>query len=173
MRAAPDGYTLLVASASNAINATLYDNLTFNFIRDTTPIASIIGTPLVMVVNPSFPAKTVHDFIAHAKANPGKVNMATSGSGSPPHVAGELFQLMAGINTVQVPYRGDAPAIADLIGGQVHVYFATLPSAIEHVRGGSLRALAVTGAARSQVLPDIPDHGRVSPGLRSNHLERP
>ncbi len=136
VRATPDGYTLLVASAANAINATLYDNLNFNFIRDTVPIASIIGTPLVMVVNPSFPARTVHEFVAHAKANSGKINMATSGSGSPPHVGGELFQMMTGLKMVQVAYRGDAPAITDLIGGQVHVYFGTLPASIEFVRAG-------------------------------------
>jgi tripartite-type tricarboxylate transporter receptor subunit TctC len=166
-RAAPDGYTLLVASASNAINATLYSNLNFNFIRDTVPIAGIIGTPLVMVVNPAFPAKTVSDFIVHAKANPGKINMASSGIGSPPHVAGELFKMMTGINMVHVPYRGDTPAITDLIGGQVQVYFATLPASIEYVRAGDLRALAVTASTRSQVLPDLPTMGEVLPGYEA------
>jgi tripartite-type tricarboxylate transporter receptor subunit TctC len=167
VRAVPDGYTLLVASAANAINATLYDNLNFNFIRDTVPIASIIGTPLVMMVNPSFPAKNVREFIEHAKANAGKVNMATSGSGSPPHVGGELFQMMAGLKMVQVAYRGDAPAITDLIGGQVHVYFGTLPASIEFVRAGRLRALAVTGATRSPALPDIPAMAEFLPGYEA------
>jgi len=167
VRAVPDGYTLLMASAANAINATLYDNLNFNFVRDTVPIASIIGTPLVMVVNPSFPAKTVRDFIAYAKANAGKINMATSGSGSPPHVGGELFQMMAGFKMVQIAYRGDAPAIGDLIGGQVHVYFGTLPASIEFVRAGRLRALAVTGAARSPALPDIPAMAEFLPGYEA------
>jgi len=167
VRAVPDGYTLLMASAANAINAALYDNLNFNFIRDTVPIASIIGTPLVMVVNPSFPTRTVQDFIAYAKANAGKINMATSGSGSPPHVGGELFQMMAGCKMVQVAYRGDAPAIADLIGGQVHVYFGTLPASIEFVRAGRLRALAVTGATRSPALPDIPAMAEFLPGYEA------
>jgi tripartite-type tricarboxylate transporter receptor subunit TctC len=130
VRAAPDGYTLLVSSAANAINATLYDNLNFNFIRDTVPIASIISTPLVMVVNPSFPAQTVPAFIAYAKANPGKLNMASSGSGSPPHVAGELFKMMTGIKMTHIPYRGDVPAITDLLAGQVQLYFGTLPASI-------------------------------------------
>ena len=167
VRAVPDGYTLLVASASNAINATLYENLNFNFIRDTVPIAGIIGTPLVMMVNPSFPARTVSEFVAHAKANPGKINMATSGSGSPPHVGGELFQMMTGLKMVQVAYRGDAPAIADLIGGQVQVYFGTLPASIEFVRAGRLRALAVTSAMRSQALPDIPAMTELLPGYEA------
>jgi tripartite-type tricarboxylate transporter receptor subunit TctC len=167
VRAAPDGYTLLVASASNAINATLYENLNFNFLRDTTPIASIIGTPLVMMVNPSFAAKTVFSFVAYAKANPGKVNMATSGSGSPPHVAGELFKMMTGANMVNVPYRGDAPAITDLIAGQVQVYFGTLPASIEFVRAGSLHAIAVTGAMRSPALPHIPAMTELLPGYEA------
>jgi tripartite-type tricarboxylate transporter receptor subunit TctC len=155
VRAAPDGYTLLMASASNAINATLYNNLNFNFIRDTTPIASVIGTPLVMMVNPSFPAKTVPAFLAYAKANPDKINMASSGSGSAPHVAGELFKMMSGVNMVHVPYRGDLPAITDLLAGLVQVYFGTLPASIEYVKAGNLRALAVTGATRSEALPEI------------------
>jgi tripartite-type tricarboxylate transporter receptor subunit TctC len=167
VRAAPDGYTLLMASASNAINATLYDNLSFNFIRDTTPIASIIGTPLVMMVNPSFPAKTVPTFLAYAKANPDKINMASSGSGSPPHVAGELFKMMTGIKMVHVPYRGDLPAITDLLAGQVQVYFGTLPASIEYVKAGNLRALAVTGATRSEALPDIATMGEFLPGYEA------
>jgi tripartite-type tricarboxylate transporter receptor subunit TctC len=167
VHAAPDGYTLLVASASNAINATLYENLKFNFIRDTAPIASIIGTPLVMMVNPSFAAKTIPGFVAYAKANPSKVNMATSGSGSPPHVAGELFKMMTGVDMVNVAYRGDAPAIADLIAGQVQVYFGTLPASIEFVRAGSLHAIAVTGATRSPALPHIPAMTELLPGYEA------
>jgi tripartite-type tricarboxylate transporter receptor subunit TctC len=156
VRAAPDGYTLLLASGANAFNAALYDDLRFNFIRDTAPIASITRTPMVMVVNPTFEAKAVLDFIAYAKANPDSVNMASSGSGSPPHVAGELFKMMTGLTMAHVPYRGDAPAITDLLAGQVQVYFATLPAAIEYVRANKLRALAVTAGSRSQALPDVP-----------------
>jgi tripartite-type tricarboxylate transporter receptor subunit TctC len=167
VRAAPDGYTLLMSSAANAINATLYNNLNFDFIRDTTPIASVISTPLVMVVNPSFPAKTVEAFIAYAKANPGKINMASSGSGSPPHVAGELFKMMAGVKMVHVPYRGDVPALTDLLAGQVQVYFGTLPASIEYVKAGNLRALAVTGATRSAALPDIPIMAEFLPGYEA------
>jgi tripartite-type tricarboxylate transporter receptor subunit TctC len=167
VRAVPDGYTLLMSSAANAINATLYDNLNFNFIRDTTPIASVMATPLVMMVNPSFPAKTVEAFIAYAKASPGKVNMASSGSGSPPHVAGELFKMMTGVKMVHVPYRGDIPAITDLLAGQVQVYFGTLPASIEYVKAGNLRALAVTGAMRSEALPDIPTVGEILPGYEA------
>jgi tripartite-type tricarboxylate transporter receptor subunit TctC len=167
VRAVPDGYTLLMSSAANAINATLYDNLNFNFIRDTTPIASVMATPLVMMVNPSFPAKTVEAFIAYAKASPGKVNMASSGSGSPPHVAGELFKMMTGIKMVHVPYRGDIPAITDLLAGQVQVYFGTLPASFEYVKAGNLRALAVTGATRSEALPDIPTVGEILPGYEA------
>jgi tripartite-type tricarboxylate transporter receptor subunit TctC len=167
VRAAPDGYTLLMASASNAINATLYNNLNFNFIRDTTPIASVIGTPLVMMLNPSFPAKTVPAFLAYAKANPDKINMASSGSGSAPHVAGELFKMMTGVNMVHVPYRGDLPAITDLLAGQVQVYFGTLPASIEYVKAGNLRALAVTGATRSEALPEIATMGEFLPGYEA------
>jgi tripartite-type tricarboxylate transporter receptor subunit TctC len=167
VRAVPDGYTLLVASASNAINATLYDNLNFNFIRDTQPIASIVGTPLVMMVNPSFAAKTVPDFVAYARANPGKLNMATSGNGSPPHVAGELFKMMAGVTMVNVPYPGDAPAITDLIAGQVQLYFGTLPASVEFVRSGRLHAMAVTGAIRSPALPQIAAMTELLPGYEA------
>jgi len=167
VRADPDGYTLLVSSAANAINATLYDNLNFNFIRDTVPIASIISTPLVMVVNPSFSAKTVPAFIAYAKGNPGKINMASSGSGSPPHVAGELFKMMAGVDMVHVPYRGDVPAITDLLAGQVQVYFGTLPASIEYIKAGNLRALAATSATRLRTLPEVPTMAEFLPGYEA------
>ena len=156
VRSPADGYTLLMANSSNTINASLYERLSFDFIRDTTPIATVVDTRYVMVVNPLFAAKSVPEFIALAKANPGKLSMASAGSGSPPHVAGELFKMMAGVDMVHVPYRGDAPAIADVIGGQVQVYFATIGGSIEHVRAGKLRALAVTSAARSDALPDVP-----------------
>jgi tripartite-type tricarboxylate transporter receptor subunit TctC len=156
VRAAPDGYTLLLSSAANAINATLYRDLTFNFIRDTVPVAGIARTTLVMVVNPSYAAKTVPAFIDAAKASPGKITMASAGAGSPPHMAGELFKLMTATDLALVPYRGDVPAIIDLLAGQVQVYFATLPSAIEHIKAGKLLALAVTSASRSTALPDVP-----------------
>jgi tripartite-type tricarboxylate transporter receptor subunit TctC len=151
-----DGYTLLLVSPANAINATLYEKLNFNFIRDTTPIAGLISVPLVMLVNPSLPVKTVAEFIAYAKANPGKLNMGSGGTGVPSHVAGELFKMMAGVNLTHVPYRGEAPAVTDLIGGQVQVAFPTIVSALEHVKAGTLRALAVTSAARAPALPNIP-----------------
>jgi tripartite-type tricarboxylate transporter receptor subunit TctC len=167
VRAAPDGYTLLVSSAANAINATLYENLNFNFIRDTVPIASIISTPLAMVVNPSFSAKSVPEFIAYAKGNPGKINMASSGSGSPPHVAGELFKMMAGVNMIHVPYRGDVPAITDLLAEQVQVYFGTLPASIEYIKAGNLRALAATSAMRLQALPEVPTMAEFLPGYEA------
>jgi tripartite-type tricarboxylate transporter receptor subunit TctC len=167
VRAAPDGYTLLVSSVANAINATLYPELGFNFIRDTTPIAAIASTILVMAVNPSFAAKTVPAFIDAAKASPGKVNMASSGAGSPPHVAGELFKMMTGTDMAHVPYRGDVPAITDLLAGQVQVYFATLPSATEYIKAGNLRALAVTSASRSRALPDIPALAEFVPGFEA------
>jgi len=156
VRSAADGYTLLMSSTVNAINTTLYDNLGFNFIRDTTPIAGIIGTPLVMMVDPSFPAKTVPDFITHAKGNPGKLNYGSAGSGSLSHVVTELLKMTAHVNMVHVSYRGDLQAITDLLGGQLQVYFGTLPASIEYVRAGNLRALAVTSTTRSPALPDIP-----------------
>ena len=145
MKAVPDGYTLLLINPAAATNAALYEKLNFNFIRDIAPVASIASGPLAMLVNPSFPAKTVPEFIAYAKAHPGKITMASAGAGSPPHVVGELFKMMTGTEMLHVPYRGgDAPALADLIGGQVQVYFATLLSSIEHIKAGTLRALAVT-----------------------------
>jgi tripartite-type tricarboxylate transporter receptor subunit TctC len=156
VRAPADGYTLLLASPPAAINATLYEKLNFNFIRDIAPVAGVIRAPFVMEVNPSVPAMTVPELIAYSKTNPGKVSMASAGVGSGPHAAGELFKMMAGVNLVHVPYRGQAPALTDLLGGQVHVYFAGIPSSIQYVRAGKLRALAVTTATRSEVLPDVP-----------------
>jgi tripartite-type tricarboxylate transporter receptor subunit TctC len=156
VRAVPDGYTLLLVSPANAINTTLYDKLNFNFMRDIAPVAGIIRFPNVVVVNPSLPIKTIPELIAYAKANPGKLNMASGGNGSAGHVSGELFKMMAGVNMLHVPYRGSGPALTDLIGGQVQVTFDPLPSSIEIIRTGKLRALAVTTSMRSQVLPDIP-----------------
>lgn len=156
VRASPDGYTLLLVNGANAINATLYDKLNFNFVQDITPVAGIMRVPLVMEVHPLVPAKTVPEFVAYAKSNPGKINMASGGNGTPNHLSGELFKMMAGVNMVHVPYRGNAPALADLLGGQVHVMFDTLPASIEYIRADKLRVLAVTTTARSEVLPDIP-----------------
>jgi tripartite-type tricarboxylate transporter receptor subunit TctC len=168
VNAAPDGYTLLVVTSVNAINATLYEKLNFNLIRDVAPVASIHREPFVMEVNPSMPVKTVPEFIAHAKANPGKINMASAGIGSGNHVAGELFKMMTGVNLVHVPYRGAGPALVDLLGGQVQVMFATMSSSIEYVRAGKLRALAVTTSTRSPVLPDIPTVTEIVPGYESS-----
>jgi len=159
VNAPPDGYTLLLAGTPNATNATLYGSLKFNFIRDITPVAGIAGGPLVLVVNPSVPAATVPDFVAYAKANPGKINMASSGIAGGSHLAGELFKMMTGVNLVHVPYRGNGPALTDLLGGQVDVLFPTLASSIEYIRTGKLRGLAVTTAMRSQALPDLPTVG--------------
>jgi tripartite-type tricarboxylate transporter receptor subunit TctC len=166
--AAPDGYTLLLVNPANGINATLYDKLPFNFIRDIAPVAGIIRVPNVMEVNPGVPAKTVPEFVAYAKANPGKVNMASSGNGTSVHVSGELFKMMTGINMLHVPYRGAAPALTDLMGGQVQVMFDNLPSSIEYIRAGKLRALGVTTAARSEALPDVPAVGEVVPGYEAS-----
>jgi tripartite-type tricarboxylate transporter receptor subunit TctC len=168
VRATADGYTLLFATPPNAINATLYDKLDFNFIRDIAPVAGIILAPLVIVVNPSFPSKTVPDFIAYAKANPGQINMASSGNGTSGHLAGELFKMMAGINMVHVPYRGGAPALTHLLGGQVQVYFSVLPDSMEYIRAGKLRALAVTAATRWETLPDLPTVGDFVPGYEAS-----
>jgi tripartite-type tricarboxylate transporter receptor subunit TctC len=156
VRAAPDGYTLLLVSTTNAINATLYDRLNFDFLRDILPVAGIIRLPLVIVVNPSVPAKTVPEFIAYAKANPGKINLGSPGIGTPGHVAGELFKMMAGVDLVHVPYRGGGPVMTDLLGGQVQVLFGSTSLTIEQSRAGKLRPLAVTTATRWEGLPDIP-----------------
>ena len=168
VRASPDGYTLLLAYSANAINATLYNNLSFNFIRDIAPVASISRETTVMVVNPSFPAKTVPEFISFAKANSGKINFASGGHGTPPHVVGELFKMMAGVNLTHVPYRGGAPAMADVLGGQVQVMFASPSISIQHVRAGRLRALAVTTATRSEALPDVPTVGDFLSGFEAS-----
>ena len=164
VNAPPDGYTLLLVNAGNAINATLYDKLKYNLIRDIAPVAGIIRVPLVMQVNPSVPVKTVPEFITYAKANPGKLNMASAGNGTPQHVSGELFKMMAGVNMTHVPYRGSAPALTDLLGGQVHVVFDTTLASIEYIRAGRLRPLAVTTATRLEALPDIPTVGDFLPG---------
>jgi tripartite-type tricarboxylate transporter receptor subunit TctC len=168
MRAAPDGYTLLWATAANAINATLYDKLNFNFIRDITPVAGVIRVPNVMEVNPSVEAKTVPEFIAYAKANAGKINMASGGTGTTPHLAGELFKMMTGVNMLHVPYRGSPQAITDLLGGQMQVMFDVMPQSIEHIKVGELRALAVTTAMRSEALPNIPTVGDFVPGYEAS-----
>jgi tripartite-type tricarboxylate transporter receptor subunit TctC len=168
VRAPPDGHTLLLVGPPSAINATLYDKLNFNFIRDIAPVAGIISGPNVMVVHPSVPAKTVPEFIAYAKSNPGKINMASSGNGTSPHVAGELFKMMAGVDVVHVPYRGAAPALTDLLGGQVQAMFASMPASIEYIRAGKLRALAVTTATRSAALPDIPTVDDFVPGYEAS-----
>jgi tripartite-type tricarboxylate transporter receptor subunit TctC len=168
VNAAPDGYTLLLVGSPNVINATLYDKLNFDFIRDIAPVAGIVDLPMVMEVNPSFPAKTVPEFIAYAKARPGKVNMASNGTGTTSHVAGELFKMMTGVDMVHVPYRGAAPALTDMIGGQVQVMFDNTASSIEHIRAGRLRALAVTTATRSEALPDIPTVGDFLPGYEAS-----
>jgi tripartite-type tricarboxylate transporter receptor subunit TctC len=162
--AAADGYTLLLVTTSNAVNATLYEKLNFNFLRDIVPVAGICRAPNVLLVNPSVPAKTVAEFIAYARANPGRVNMGSGGVGSTSHGAGELFQMLAGVKLTHVPYRGLAPALADLIGGQVEVAFPDLPSSIEHIKAGQLRALAVTSATRLAALPEIPAAAEFVPG---------
>jgi tripartite-type tricarboxylate transporter receptor subunit TctC len=167
VRSPPDGYTLLLVNAANAINATYYENLSFNFLRDMAPVAGIGRFPYFMAVNPSFPAKNVAEFIAYAKANPRKVNMGTGGAGGPDHASGELLQLMTGIKMTHVPYRGTAPALTDLISGQVHMVFCTIPSAIQYIKAGTLRALAVTGATRYEAMPDIPTVGETVKGFES------
>jgi len=168
VHAPPDGHTLLVAGLNDAINATLYEKLNFIFLRDITPVASIVRFPLVVVVHPSFPSKTILEFIAYARANPGKVNMASAGSGSPNHIAGELFKMMTGANMVHVPYRGAGPALTDMLGGQVQVMFATTAAAIEYIKAGTLRALAVTTEMRSAALPEVPTVGEFVPGYEAS-----
>ena len=168
LRAAPDGYTLLLVAPANAINATLYDKLNFNFIREVEPVAGLIRFPNVVVVNPSLPVKSIPELIAYAKANPGKLNMASSGNGSTIHMSGELFKMLTEINMVHVPYRGGAPALTDLIAGQVQVMFDNIPTCAEHVKSGKLRGLAVTSTTRSEVLPDLPTVADFLPGYEAS-----
>jgi tripartite-type tricarboxylate transporter receptor subunit TctC len=168
VKAPADGYTLLLVNAASAINATLYAKLNFNFIRDIVPIASIDREPLAMQLNPLVPANSVPEFIAYAKTAPGKMNLASGGIGAPSHIAGELFKMMAGVNLLHVPYRGAAPALTDLLGGQVQVYFGPIPSSIEYLKTGKLRALAVTTATRSDALPDIPTMNEFLPGYEAS-----
>jgi tripartite-type tricarboxylate transporter receptor subunit TctC len=166
--AAPDGYTLLLATVPNAVNAALYGNLKFDFIRDIAPVAGIIRVPMIILLHPSMPVKTVPELIAYATANPGKVNMASAGNGSAPHMAGELFKMMAGVNMVHVPYRGQGPALTDLLGGQVQLLFATVPGTTDYIASGQLRALAVTSAARAEVAPELPPVGDFVPGYETS-----
>jgi tripartite-type tricarboxylate transporter receptor subunit TctC len=168
VNAAPDGTTLLLATVPNAVNATLYEKLSFNFIRDIAAVAGIIRVPMVMLLNPSVPATSVAEFITYAKANPDKVNMASAGNGSAPHLAGELFKMMAGVSMVHVPYRGQGPALTDLLGGQVQVLFAATPGTTEYIKSGKLRALAVTTAARAELLPELPTIADAVPGYEAS-----
>jgi tripartite-type tricarboxylate transporter receptor subunit TctC len=168
IRSAPDGYTLLLVGPPAAINATLYEKLSFNFIRDIAPVAGIVRFPNVLVVNPSVPAATVPELIAYAKANPGKINFASTGIGSSPHINGELFKMMAGVDMIHVPYRSAAAAMTDLLSGQMQLYLGTAAATIGYIKGGSLRALAVTTAARSQALPDIPTVAESVPGYEAS-----
>jgi tripartite-type tricarboxylate transporter receptor subunit TctC len=168
VRAPADGYTLFLVAPANAINATLYEKLNYDFIRDIAPVAGLIRFPNVMEVNPSVPAKTVPEFIAYAKANPGKINYASSGNGSTIHMSAELFKMMVGVDMVHVPYRGGAPALTDMLAGQVQVMFDNLPTSIEHIRAGKLRPLAITSATRSELLPDVPTVADFVPGYESS-----
>jgi len=168
VRAPADGYTLLFVTATNAINTTLYEKLSFNLSRDIVPVASLIRAPTVLEVNPSVPARTVPEFIAYAKANPGKLTMASGGIGAPSHVFGELFQFMTGVNLVHVPYRGAAPAVTDLVAGQVQVYFDPIPSSIGYIRAGKVRPLAISSATRSGALPDVPTVSEFVPGYEAS-----
>ena len=171
VRAPADGYTLLTIGAPNEINATLYDKLKFNFIRDIAPIASMIRFANVLEIHPSVPVKSVSEFITYAKANPGKINMASAGIGSGQHICGEMFKLMTGVNMTHVPYRGSAQALTDLLGGRVQVMFDAMPNSIEYIRAGTLRALAVTTAARSELLPDLPTVGDFVPGYEASAVD--
>jgi tripartite-type tricarboxylate transporter receptor subunit TctC len=171
VRAPADGYTLLIVTASNAINATLYDKLNFNFMRDIAPVAGVMRYPLVMQVNPAFPARTVPEFISYAKANPGKISYGSGGNGTSIHLATELFKMMTGVGMIHVPYRGGAPAMTDLMGGQVQVVFNPVPESMEYIRAGKLRPLAVTTAARSDVLPDVPAMGDFVPGYEASAVQ--
>ena len=168
VNAPPDGYMLLLATVPNAVNATLYPSLKFNFIRDIAPVSGVIRVPMVVLVHPSVPVGTIPELITYAKANPGKINMASAGTGSAPHMAGELFNVMAGIKMIHVPYRGQGPALTDLLGGQVQVYFATSPGTIDYIRSGKLRALAVTTPSRAEVLRDLPAVGDFVPGYEAS-----
>jgi tripartite-type tricarboxylate transporter receptor subunit TctC len=168
VNAPPDGHTLLLVGASSAINVTLYEKLNFNFLRDIAPIAGILSVPFIMAVGPSFPAKTVSEFLAYAKGNPGKVSMASGGNGTAGHLSAELFKMMAGVSMVHVPYRGEALAINDLLGGQVQVMFATMPASIEHIKAGKLRSLAVTSPNRLDALPNVPTVGDFLPGYETS-----
>ena len=168
VKAAPDGTTLLLSTVPNAVNASLYEKLNFDFLRDTTAVGGIIRVPMVMLVNPAVPARSVAEFIAYAKAHPDKVNMASAGNGSAPHMAGELFKMMAGVDLVHVPYRGQGPALTDLLGGEVHVLFATAPGTTDYIKTGKLRALAVTTSARAAVLPQLPPIGDAVPGYEAS-----
>jgi tripartite-type tricarboxylate transporter receptor subunit TctC len=168
INSAPDGYTLLLVNPANAINASLYRKLSFNYLRDTIQVGGFIRVPNVMEVNPSVPAKTVAEFIAHAKANPGKINWATSGNGTSVHLSGELFKMMTGVDLTHVPYRGSAPALTDMLSGQVHVMFDNMPPSLPHIQAGKLRALAVTTAQRSAALPDVPTVAETVPGYEAS-----
>lgn len=170
VNAPPDGHTLLLIGSSNTINPTLYEKLNFDFTRDIAPVAGIMRAPLIMEVNPAFPAKTVPEFITYARANPGKINMASGGNGTSVHMAGELFSMMTGVRLVHVPYRGEGPALSDLVGGQVQVMFSNMPASLEFVRAGKLRALAVTTATRSEALPDLPTVGEFVPGYEASGI---
>ena len=170
VKAPPDGYTLLNLSSANATNATMYEKLNFDFIRDIAPVASLVRFPYVLEVNPSVPVRTVPELIAYAKANPGKLSIASAGTGTPAHIAGELFKLMTGVDMVHVPYRGAASALTDLLGGQVHVMIDNMAASLEHIRAGRLRALAVTTAARLETLPDVPTVGEIVPGFEASSM---
>jgi tripartite-type tricarboxylate transporter receptor subunit TctC len=170
VHAPADGYTLLSVNSSNLINATLYEKLPYDFLRDIDPVASLLRVPLVMEVNPSFPARTIPEFIAYAKANPGKINMASGGNGNSTHVTGELFKMMAGVNLVHVPYRGSPPALTDLLAGQVQVMFDVMSSSLPYIRSARLHALGVTTATRSPVLPDVPTIGEFVPGYEASAI---